>query len=114
MRSFKIAAAHEADVLHPKIVGHDEDDIRLWLFFASKSDCGHRKGEGQDDFYHGRGYMAFGGMLRENLFTRERDDFLQQLATGGTYFSWLLFFSEGLLRWKEGVGEEDASGEGDE
>ena len=58
--------------------------------------------------------MAFGGMLRENLFTRERGDFLQQLVVGGTYFSWLLFFSEGLLRWKEGVGEEDAGGEGDE
>ena len=53
-------------------------------------------------------------MLRENLFTRERGDFLQQLAAGGTYFSWLLFFSEGLLRWKEGVGEEGAGGEGDE
>ena len=54
--------------------------------------------------------MALGGMLRENLFTRERGDFLQQLVVGGTYFSWLLFFSEGLLRWKEGVGEEDAGG----
>ena len=55
MRSFKITAAHEANVLHPKIVGHDEDDIRLWSFFAPKSDCGNRKGEGQDEFYHGRG-----------------------------------------------------------
>ena len=26
----------------------------------------------------------------------------------------LSFFSEGLLGWKEGVGEEDAGGEGDE
>ena len=55
MRSFEIAAAHEANVLHPKIVGHDEDDVRLWSFFVPQSDCGNRKGECQDKFYHGRG-----------------------------------------------------------